>query len=375
MTAPSHSRKSGVLTRYLTNLYLSRFCLLLFCITAFILSLDLVTSAERVLAQSDDNSFSVAKYAALRVPQVISDTIKYAGLFAALLTLASLMRYNQLVPIWGSGISQFGLTLRFMPIAMVIGCLQFLFDDLVVPASNAALLEMGIAEQIDRRDFGPNAAKSAKWIKVRNDIVRIPHGHYSSTSLRDFVIFKRNDDGQLTSTENVSSAHQRADGWTLKGVTRRNIDGKIEIIEQLSGWGTGFKIADLDTLNTHPRDLSFRKLFQLVLIEAHGAWAPNLYQTWLQVKIAVCLTPLLMIFIAIALSQKFQRSGRTEFLFLGGLAFGFGFFIINGIGLAMGEVGLLPPLIAGWAATIGFIAITGAIAFSHEIHTRRMKAH
>ena len=85
------------------------------------------------------------------------------------------------------------------------------------------------------------------------------------------------------------------------------------------------------------------------------------------------MVPLLMIFLVVALSQRFQRTGRTEFLFLAGLALGFAFFISNGIGLAMGEVGLLPPFIAGWAATAGFAAIAGAIAFSREIHNTSVR--
>ncbi len=53
---------------------------------------------------------------------------------------------------------------------------------------------------------------------------------------------------------------------------------------------------------------------------------------------------------------------------LGALVLGFAFFISNGIGLALGEVGLVPPVIAGWAAIVGFSAVTGAIAFSREVH-------
>ena len=187
-------------------------------------------------------------------------------------------------------------------------------------------------------------------------------------SFSNFVIFQRNDGGRLVARLDVTAAQSEDAGWALNGITRRTIKSQMEKIDRLSGWGVGFRPKNIGELAIHPRDLAFHRLFSFVMVEAHGSWAPHLYETWLQVKVAVCFIPLLMIFLVVALSQRFQRTGRTEFLFLGGLALGFAFFISNGIGLALGEVGLLPPVIAGWAATAAFAAITGAIAFSREVH-------
>jgi len=349
-------------------MYLARFGFLLICIAVFILSLDLVTNAETIAEHSDGGITAVAKYAALRLPQIISETIKFSCLLAALLTLMSLMRHNQLAPIWGGGISQFGVVWRLTPVALAIGVLQFFIDDAVVPRSNAALQQWGIVKQDPLQKKNAHPVNGATWLQIENDIVRVPHGVMKKVSLRNFVIFQRNDKGRLVARLDVSAAHPESVGWTLEGITRRDINGKIETIGRLSGWGAGFKPKNIDELTIHPRDIAFHRLFGFVRADAHGLWPPHLYQTWLQAKVAVCFVPLLMILLVVALSQRFQRTGHTGYLFLGGLALGFAFFISNGIGLAMGEVGLLPPLIAGWAATAGFAAITGAIAFSREVH-------
>ena len=354
-----------ILTRYLTTIYLARFGFLLICIAFFILSLDLVTNAEKIAESSDGNMTAVAKYAALRLHQIISDTIKFSCLLAALLTLMSLMRHNQLAPIWGGGISQFGVILRLAPVALAIGIFQFAIDDALVPVTNTALKEWGVIKQDPLQK--KNAAVSANWIKVENDIVRIPHGKWQQGSLRNFVIFQRDRDGRLLVRLDVSAAKAEKVGWTLEGITRRDINGGSEKIDRLEGWGVGFKPKNIDELTIHPRDLAFHRLLGFVRAEAHGSWAPHIYQTWLQVKVAICFVPLLMIFLVVALSQRFQRTGRTEYLFLGGLGLGFAFFISNGIGLALGEVGLLPPVVAAWAAVVVFAAITGAIAFSREV--------
>ena len=362
-----------VLTRYLSIMYLARFGFLLIGIAVFILSLDLVTSAEKIVERSDGNILAVAKYAALRLPQIISETIKYSCLFAVLLTLMSLMRHNQLAPIWGGGISQFGVLWRLTPVALAIGVFQFSIDDAVVPGANAALQEWGVVEQDTMQAKNAKAPNSATWIKVDNDIVRIPHGMLQTDSLRNFIIFHRSGEGRLVTRLDVLAAHPVSVGWALDCITRRSISGETKMIDRQTGWGVGFKPKNFDELTIHPRNLAFHRLFGFVRTDSHGTWAPHLYQTWLQVKVAVCLVPLLMIFLVVALSQRFQRTGRTEYLFLVGLSLGFAFFICNGIGLAMGEVGLLPPFIAGWAATAGFAAIAGAIAFSREIHNTSVR--
>lgn len=349
-------------------MYLARFGFLLICVAVFILSLDLAANAEKIAESSDDGVIAVAKYAALRLPQIASEAIKYSCLFAALLTLTSLMRHNQLAPIWGGGISQFGVIGRLVPAALAIGVFQFAMDGTVVPNTNAALERWGIVKQDPVQNKNANAPKSATWIKVNNDIVRIPHGMVQKRSFRNFTIFQRNDEGRLVAHLDVAAAQPENVGWELEGITRRDISGKIETIDRLSGWGIGFKPRNFNELTIHPRNLAFHRLFGFVSADAHGSWAPHLYKTWLQVKVAVCFIPLLMMFLVVTLSQRFQRTGRTEYLFLVGLALGFAFFISNGIGLAMGEVGLLPPVIAGWAATVGFVAIIGAIAFSREVH-------
>ena len=77
-----------------------------------------------------------------------------------------------------------------------------------------------------------------------------------------------------------------------------------------------------------------------------------------------------MLLLAAALAQQSQRVGRLELLFLGGVTAGFGFFIFNGVTLAMGEVGLLPPLAASVIPAVAFTALAVSIIYWHELKQR-----
>jgi lipopolysaccharide export system permease protein len=122
----------------------------------------------------------------------------------------------------------------------------------------------------------------------------------------------------------------------------------------------------LGRLATHPRHLDHAELGRLVRGEQQRFWATHLYSTWQHARIAGALTPLVLIVLLVALTQRIQRLGHVEYLFVSGLSLGFAFFIFSGVSLAMGEVGILPPPIAGWAPPLCFLAIAGAIAFWHE---------
>src|SRR3546814_3399897 len=65
----------------------------------------------------------------------LSDLIKVASLLAGLITFAGLIRHSELTAIWGAGVSQGGLFRHLLPIAALLGGLQFVVDDLAVPAS------------------------------------------------------------------------------------------------------------------------------------------------------------------------------------------------------------------------------------------------
>src|SRR3546814_6132160 len=77
----------------------------------------------------------------------LSDLIKVASLLAGLITFAGLIRHSELTAIWGAGVSQGGLFRHLLPIAALLGGLQFVVDDLAVPASADALTEWGVRSE------------------------------------------------------------------------------------------------------------------------------------------------------------------------------------------------------------------------------------
>lgn len=356
-----------VLSAYLTRLLLARFALLLIALTALLLGLDLMVNANRLL--SDEGSLiSLARYAGLRLPIVVSDLIKVASLLAGLITFAGLIRHSELTAIWGAGVSQFGLVRRLLPAALLLGALQFAIDDVAVPASADALTEWGVGEYAKQKQA--SSSKEFTWIHAGTDVVRLRTAGIGSDSLTDFTIFQRDTEGNLLGRLDVAAARYVDGVWELSGITITEGDGQPRRFEATREWRIGLDPGSLAHLSTHPRHLSFDQTQRFAGGDGQGTWAPYLYRTWLYEKLSACLVPLLLLLLSAALAQQTQRHGHVELLFLFGAAIGFAFFIFNGITLAMGEVGLLPPLLAAGIPLVVLAAVAGSIIYWRELKPR-----
>ena len=53
-------------------------------------------------------------------------------------------------------------------------------------------------------------------------------------------------------------------------------------------------------------------------------------------------------------------------MFLFGIAIGFGYFIYTGVTLALGQGGILPPILAGWLAPLTLLTVSGMVALQFE---------
>ncbi len=74
----------------------------------------------------------------------------------------------------------------------------------------------------------------------------------------------------------------------------------------------------------------------------------------------------MMILLAVPLVQRFDRAGGSAVLLFGGIGIAFLYLTLDGLLVAMGEAGLLPPLLAASAATFVLAAMVGAIGLHKE---------
>ncbi len=351
-----------LLTRYLVRRTLGLFTIMLIGMCAFMLGLDLMVNANSVLAvETEGPEGGLLCYTALRFPIIASDLIKFAALLAGLLTFNALTRSGELAAISNAGVSQRGVMARLLPLGLLFAGLQFVVDDALVPTSQQSLREWGVVDDQDANT--PVGTDEVVWVQVGNDIVRVPRANIADGGLSKFSIFERDQAGTLLAQLMVTEAWPHPDGWRLTGVTTRHVDDLRVRYDPVLVWDVDLDPQIFRDLLSPPRELSLGGLLRLYGDAVRGNWAPELYGTWAYARVADCLVPFLVLILSVVLARQSQRAGNAAILLLGGVIIGFGFFIFNGVTLAMGEAGLLPPLLAAGIppSVLAIIAATGSV--------------
>src|SRR5690606_25815298 len=115
-----------------------------------------------------------------------------------------------------------------------------------------------------------------------------------------------------------------------------------------------------------PRNLSIGRLADVLRGATPAAASHAYYRTNLHHGFALLLTAPLMVLLSIpAAFGNPRRGGAGRGLLLGALL-GVGSLAADGVVIAMGEVGLLPPLLAAWTAPLVFACIGGTILLRLE---------
>ena len=113
-------------------------------------------------------------------------------------------------------------------------------------------------------------------------------------------------------------------------------------------WPISLPLDKIELMAKLPRELGIWDLIDIVRHDGYGVGAIDAYETWLQARIADVAIPALMMFLVFGLVRKFSRTGMILPLFMQSLAIGFTAIITNGVLLALGEVGLVDPVLAAW---------------------------
>lgn len=350
----------ALFARYLNRLFLARFALILGGLVALASLLDMMAHADEVVA--GDGVAALWRYFALRLPVIVSKLLPFSVLIAALLALVSLVRHGEIVVMLGAGVSSWRLVLALLPVVGLLGGTHFWLDNTAVPSATAELRAWAVA------DYGATAEGSGRtWLREGTDVIRLGTlDAGDSGRLTDVTIFQRDEGGIFTARIDAATVVLEAGAWVLYDVKRYDVAANaVETIARLP-WAGSLRSDLLSTLMAHPRELSLGDVWRYLGAPEFGSRPLYVYETWFNRKIVVPLASLLMVLVAVPLSQRFQRHGGGATTLTLGIAIGFCFFVFDGFALAVGEAGLVPPIIAAWAPTLAFAAVGAALGFYVE---------
>jgi lipopolysaccharide export system permease protein len=349
----------------LTRMILIRFVFVLFGISIFVITLDVVTYAKEILALDNGSPAIVFSYFLMRAPGTLSTFLPISVLLALLLVLMELSYRNEMPAIWSAGISPFRLVLMLLPFALMAGGLNFLLNDRAVPGAAPILREWGIGDYGEKK-LKVGGERDPIWMRAGRDILRAGSANAQATELEDVIIFRRDEAGLLREQIMAKRAVLNQDRWHLSNVLvyyRDNLPPNR--LDQMIYSGS-FRPAAAGARSGDPEEMSMSDLGYFIENSGFGIRPTWVYQTWWHKRLTLFVTALAMVALCIPLAVRFRRGGGIGLMFAVGIGLGFLFFIVDGISLTMGELGFVTPWFAAWAPVLGLAAVAGVISFRTE---------
>jgi lipopolysaccharide export system permease protein len=339
---------------FITRMIFVRFIVILATITIFVITMEIVGYVNEVLNLAPNAFAAVAKYAVWRSPGVLAVFLPMSMLLALLLALTELTYRNEITAIFATGISPLRVILMLLPLALLVGGMQFLLLDRAIPATTPTLKLWGIGDYAKNKINVGNA--DPVYIRSGNDIMRATKVSSDGKNLQGVIIFTRDDSGNLKEEMHAQNATQEQGRWRLQHVVVYYNGQQSPLrVDSIIYSGTMHPAGANRTGD--PEDMTLGELSDFIANQGYGIRPVFVYQTGWHKRVASTTIALIMIMLCIPMAAKFRRGGGLGVMFAIGVGLGFLFFIADGISSTIGEMGIVPPWLAAWAPIFVFATL------------------
>lgn len=347
---------SRALGWYVARLFLVRSFVILAMLVVVLQTLDLLGESGKILAVQGNTDADVWHYAAMRLPQIISRFLPFSVLLGTLVTLVTLNQNSEIISMKAGGMSAHQILAPLIVASLFVAGVSFVFNERVVTRSNAVLSAW---QKVEYARIPPDSGTRANvWVRLDGDLIHagMVSGRGTSAVLQDVEIFRRQDNG-LVGITRAPRATWAGTGWRLEQARHFNVaTGAVQSLGTIIA-AEGVTPDRFTLANVKGDDLDFASL-RSAIAELQQAGKPTgPLEAALWHKISGPLSAVLMPLLGAVAGFGLARSGQLFVRAVIGMALGFLFFVADNFGLAMGNLGAYPPLLAAWGPFLLFLMI------------------
>jgi len=358
---------TSVISRYLVREFVG---MLLPIVMAFVMLYLIVDFFDRLtfLIKNDATAGAAVRYFLFKIPLILTQIMPPAVLAALLLSLGMLSRQNEIAAFRASGISLVETAVPLLVLVTLMSLATLLWNETVVPYSTRESQNVNNIEIRKRAQRGILSDREI-WYHGADGFYNIDHIDAQRRTLFGLTIYQTDARFDLRGIIQVPAAEWTDAGWQATGAVQRTVtstgDLAIEPVpsSQLLRHET---LNDFLELRPDADELSYVDLRRRIAdLSRKGIDASN-YFVDLQLKLAVPFTSLVFACLAIPLAGRVQRHPSLAAIVLTGLATAFGYWVTLALTNALGESGVLPPVVSAWAANVIFLFVGVAIFLTSE---------
>ncbi len=357
------------LTGYVSRLFLVHVALMMFSFVALLQLIDLLNNTDRLFDRHGNSFMVVVRYVGYRLPELASFITPFAVLLGSLMVLSRLAQSAEVLALKAAGVSYYRLLLAFLPAGLLVAAFHFVMADQVAPVATRAMAEWDASADELAPDPKSDPA-AAVWIRDGQTLVRVSSVGRRGTLLNDVTLFERDANHDFRYRITAARAIYGENGWRLYDVERFAPAPSASGIQRFSElpWETALLPTHFSNLAASPASLSLRQLRAFARNQDVGSHPTYFYETWVNRRMALPAISLIMVLLAAPVAQSLQRQRGVALGLIVGIGLGFLYFIADGLLQALGESGMLPPLLAAWSPMALFTMIGAASLIRVEGH-------
>ena len=356
---------SRTLTIYMAKMFVVRVFAVLAILVIVLQVLDLLGESDAILAHPGNGQAQILTYVSLRMPGIIQRFLPFCVLLGTIITLITLNQHSEVVSMKAAGLSAHQVLAPLIVASLIIAAASFAFNDRIVARATATL------NQWEGVDYGKlptgREAMTNVWVREGDDLIHadVVEGRGATTVLTDVSIYDRTG-GSLSKVITASRGSVTKGGWRLDNAETFDIASGTKLKSASVVVAPTVRPDQFTLANVDAAGLSFGKLSEAIHdLKAAGRPTASL-EAALWHKISGPLSTVLMPLLGAVAAFGLARSGKLFVRAVIGMALGFLYFVADNFGLAMGNLGAYPPLLAAWGPFMLFLLIGETVLIRTE---------
>ena len=302
----------------------------------------------------------IAKYYLYSIPGMAGQALPFSALIGTLLSLGNFSRHQEITAMRAGGVSLVGIITPVLFGGVLISCLGFLNNEVIMPAYSARAAYIKNVE-VGKKQQRVIFQQRRLWLRgPDNSIANINLVTPDRREMIGINIYKLNPDFSLRERIKAERLVWEDTAWKLRDSQKFITKGEAIITIPADGevYNIVEKPEDMGMIVKSSGEMSFNELWDYVRRLKSTGYKAVRYEVDLYEKVAFPFASLLMVLIATPFSLQQVRSGGAARGIALSLVITASYWALSSAGRALGLSGAMAPLQAAWLANIVFAIIS-----------------
>lgn len=305
----------------------------------------------------------VGRFFLYSIPGMITMSLPMATLIAALLSLGTLSRHNEIIAMRAGGVSLARIVAPLLAGGLLVAAFGFVNNEFIMPEYSSRASYIRNVE-IEKKQQRVMFQQHKLWLRgPDNSIANIGLVSPTRTEMAGMNIYLLNRDFTLRGRIIADRLVWEDNAWRLKN--SRTFTYENDVVTERRSDGEVFNIVDnpndLGMIVKKAQEMSFTEMWDYVKRLKTSGYNAVQYEVELHNKIAFPVSSLLMVLISVPFAIRTVRSGGAGKGFAVAIAIAFFYWLLMSVGSSLGRSGVIPPFLAAWFANLCFGAAAIAV--------------